>query len=34
LQDPAWRARMAQAITSGLQAWGAEDAALRALRRQ
>lgn len=34
LRDPVWRARMAAAIRDGLKAWGAEDAALSALRRQ
>ena len=34
LTDPAWRARMAQAIVAGLQAWAAEDAARGALLRQ
>lgn len=34
LRDPAWRARMAQAITVGLQDWALQDAAQVQLRRQ
>lgn len=34
LTDPAWRAKMAQGIVAGLQAWAAEDAARGALLRQ
>lgn len=33
LSDPGWRARMARAIRSGLAAWSAQDAGLRALPR-
>lgn len=34
LRDPAWRARMAQAIIGGLDAWVAEEAVQSALRRR
>jgi N-acetylmuramoyl-L-alanine amidase len=34
LQDKDWRAKMAEAMVTALQAWAAEDAALAALRRQ
>ena len=34
LRDRVWRARMTQAITSGLEAWALEDAAQQQLRRQ
>lgn len=34
LIDPAWRARMAQAMVAGLADWAAQDAAAAALRRQ
>ncbi len=34
LQDPAWRARMAEGIRDGIAAWTLEDAALAPLRRQ
>jgi N-acetylmuramoyl-L-alanine amidase len=34
LTDPAWRARMVQALVAGLKTWVAEDAALSALRRR
>ena len=34
LQDPEWRARMAEAIVSALQAWALEDASAAALRRR
>lgn len=33
LTDPAWRARMARALRTGLTTWAAEDAALSGLRR-
>lgn len=34
LTDPAWRARMAEAIRQGLASWSAQDAALAGIRRQ
>ena len=34
LRDRGWRARMAQALATGLQAWSVEDAAQQQLRRQ
>ncbi len=34
LRDPAWRARMAQAITRGIREWVVQDAAQMQLRRQ
>ncbi len=34
LQDADWRARMAEGIVAGLQAWAADDAALAPLRRR
>ena len=34
LRDRDWRARMTQAITSGLESWAVEDAAQQQLRRQ
>jgi len=34
LTDPAWRARMAGAILTGLKTWSAEDAAVKGVRRR